>query len=311
MRIQYEGARYHVLSRGDRREDIVLDDEDRKRFVETLGEGARRANWQVHAFCLMRNHFHLVIETPQATLVRGMQWVLGTYTARFNARHRLGGHLFSGRYKTIVVDEAQDGYLRRVCDYTHLNPVRAKIVGKEDALDSYLWSSYPMYLRPARKRPQWLRVDRLLGEHGISKDAARGRREFSRRMEALRSENDQEFRKLLRRGWRLGEEDFLDRLERRITSALSDNYDPGQVAETMEARAARLVAQELRRSKVSSEELGKLPKGHPWKIRLAEMLHRDTPMTLRWIAATLHMGSWYYLSHLLYLRRAKKHINKV
>ena len=78
LRIEYQGARYHVLSRGDRREDIVFDDEDRRRFVATLGEGAARANWQVHAFCLMGNHFHLVIETPEPTLIRGMQWMLGT-----------------------------------------------------------------------------------------------------------------------------------------------------------------------------------------------------------------------------------------
>ena len=113
LRIEYQGARYHVLSRGDRREDIVFDDEDRRRFVATLGEGAARANWQVHAFCLMGNHFHLVIETPEPTLIRGMQWMLGTYTARFNARHRLRGHLFSGRYKSIVVDEAEGAICAR------------------------------------------------------------------------------------------------------------------------------------------------------------------------------------------------------
>ena len=145
LRIVYEGARYHLLSRGDRREDIVFDDADRKRFVETLGEAAARAGWQVHAYCLMRNHFHLVIETPQPTLVKGMQWMLGTYTARFNARHKLRGHLFSGRYKSIMVDDAEEGYLRRACDYTHLNPVRAKIVAEEEPLESYPWSSYPMY----------------------------------------------------------------------------------------------------------------------------------------------------------------------
>jgi putative transposase len=299
------------LSRGDRREDIVFDDEDRKRFVETLGEAATRANWQVHAFCLMRNHFHLVIETPQPTLVRGMQWMLGTYTARFNARHRLCGHLFSGRYKSIVVDEAQDGYLRRVCDYTHLNPVRAKIVGEQDALESYAWSSYPLYLWPARKQPKWLRVDRVLGEHGIPRNGARGRREFSGRMETLRSQDDEEFRRLLRRGWRLGPRDFLERLEQRMTGPLSDNHDPEQVAETMQARVARLLAQELKRCKITPEELCRLPKSHPLKIRFAEKLHRETPMTLRWIATALYMGSWHYVSHLLYLQRRKKHINKV
>jgi putative transposase len=293
LRIEYEGARYHLLSRGDRREDIVFDDDDRRRFVEVLGEAATRVNWQVHAFCLMRNHFHLVIETPEPTLVRGMQWLLGTYTARFNARHRLRGHLFSGRYKSIVVDEAADGYLRRVSDYAHLNPSRAGILSQGEALESYPWSSYPMYLWPARKRPKWLRVDRVLGEHGVFEDGARARREFARRMETLRRHEDEEFRKLLHRGWRLGAQDFLERLQERITAPLSDNHDREQVAETMQARAARLLAQELTRHKLNPEALGALPKGDPLKIRLAEQLHRETPMTLRWIADRLQMGSWH------------------
>jgi hypothetical protein len=123
--------------------------------------------------------------------------LLGTYTATFNARHRLRGHLFSGRYRSIVVDEAEDGYLRRVSDYTHLNPSLGGILSKGEVLESYPWSSYPMCLWPAHKRPKWLR---FLGEHGLSADGARARREFSRRMETLRSDEDEEFRKLLRRG---------------------------------------------------------------------------------------------------------------
>jgi hypothetical protein len=179
-----------------------------------------------------------------------MQWMLGTYTARFNAQHRLRGHLST---KSILVDEAEDGYLRRVCDYTHLNPVRAKIVDEQEALESYAWSSFPMYLWSAWKRPKWLRVGLLLAEHGISNDGARGRREFSRRMEALRSEDDPEVRKLLGRGWRLGAEDFLGRLEERMMGTLSDNYDPEQVAEMIQVRVARLLAQELQRCKVGLE----------------------------------------------------------
>ena len=81
-----------------------------------------RAGWQVHAYCLMGNHFHLVLETPQPTLVAGMKWFLGTYTQRFNARHRMRGHLFAGRYKSLLVDGSDDIYLRVVCDYVHLNP---------------------------------------------------------------------------------------------------------------------------------------------------------------------------------------------
>src|SRR5690348_12835570 len=112
LRIQYEGAIYHIMNRGDHREDIFLDDNDRELFLETLGQTCAKTDWQIHAWCLMRNHFHLVVETPRANLVDGMKWFLGTYTSRFNRRHKLFGHLFSGRYKSLVVDGSGNGYLR-------------------------------------------------------------------------------------------------------------------------------------------------------------------------------------------------------
>ena len=103
LRIQYEGAIYHLMNRGDRREPIFKDDADRKRFLETLGEACAKTEWQVHAYCLMGKHFHLVVETPQGNLVAGMKWFLGTSTSRFNWRHKLFGHLLSGRYKALGV----------------------------------------------------------------------------------------------------------------------------------------------------------------------------------------------------------------
>ena len=126
----------------------------------------------------MANHFHLVVETPQANLVAGMQWFLGTYTARFNRRHRLFGHLFSGRYKSLVVDGSRNGYLPTVCEYVHLNPVRAKLLPPEAPLESYRWSSYPEYLKRPSQRMSWLRVDRVRGKHGIPKDSPPGRGMF-------------------------------------------------------------------------------------------------------------------------------------
>jgi len=116
VRVEYPGAIYHVMNRGDRREEIFRDDDDRQRFLSTLGEACAKTGWQVHALCLMSNHFHLVIETPQGNLVAGMKWFLGTYTSRFNRRHKLFGHLFSGRYKALIVDGSGNGYLKTVCD---------------------------------------------------------------------------------------------------------------------------------------------------------------------------------------------------
>jgi REP element-mobilizing transposase RayT len=183
LRLQYPGALYHVLNRGDRREAIFHDDADRQRFHRALGEACDKTGWQVHAYCLLPNHFHLVVETPQPNLVAGMKWFLGTYTGRFNRRHQWCGHLFSGRYKALIVDSATPGYLKTACDYVHLNPVRAKLLPAEAALRSYRWSSFPEYLKRGSRRPGWLRVERLLGEHGIPKDSPAGRQAFAQRME--------------------------------------------------------------------------------------------------------------------------------
>src|ERR1035441_9852971 len=150
LRIEYPGAMYHVMNRGDQREDIFRDDQDRQKFLATLGEACVKTEWQVHAYFLKRNPFKLVL---------GLKWLLGVYTKRFNIRHKLCGHLFAGRYKALVVEGSGNGYLRTVCDYVHLNPVRARLLPPEAALESFAWSSYGEYLKPASQRPGWLRVD--------------------------------------------------------------------------------------------------------------------------------------------------------
>jgi putative transposase len=123
----------------------------------------------------MPNHFHVMVETPQPNLVAGMKWLLGTYTSRFNRRHRFFGHLFFGRYKSLIVDGSGGGYLKSVGDYVHLNPARANLVAAAAPLKSFAWSSWPAYLLACSKRPAWLRVDRLLGAWGIPKDSPAGR----------------------------------------------------------------------------------------------------------------------------------------
>ena len=190
LRLEYPGAIYHVMNRGDRQEDIFKDDRDRKSFLETLGECCAKTGWQVHAYCLMPNHFHLVVETPQANLVTGMKWLLGVYTSRFNRRHKFFGHLFSGRYKSLIVDGSGNGYLKTVCDYVHLNPARAGLVNPKQALESFEWSSWPAYLKAPSRRPPWLRVDRLLGEYRLPKDSVAGRRQLAEVLEGRRGAED-------------------------------------------------------------------------------------------------------------------------
>jgi len=176
------------MSRGDRREDIFLDDVDRHDFIRTLAEACQKTGWQIHAFCLMRNHYHLVLETPNANLVCGMAWLQSTYTIRLNHRHKLTGHVLSGRYKAQLVEGSGTGYLRTACDYVHLNPVRAQLLAPGDRLVGYPWSSFPLYLAGREHRPRWVRAERLLGEHGIQQDTPAGRQEFERHMERRRLE---------------------------------------------------------------------------------------------------------------------------
>ena len=133
-----------------------------------------------------------MVETPKANLVAGMRWFLSSYTIRLNHRHKLFGHVFSGRYKALPVDGSGDGYLRTVCDYVHLNPARARLLQAEERLLAYPWNSLGWYLAAPKHRPEWVRVDRLLGEHGIRQDTAGCRQEFERRMEARRKEKADE-----------------------------------------------------------------------------------------------------------------------
>src|SRR5258708_13987043 len=134
LRGEYPGAIYHGMNWGDRREAIFNDSADRQGFLDTLGEACLKTGWQVLAYCLMPNHFHLVLETPQANLVAGMKWLLGVYTSRFNRRHKLFGHLFSGRYKPLIVDGRRNGYLRTVCDSVPRTPARARVLVRDEPL---------------------------------------------------------------------------------------------------------------------------------------------------------------------------------
>ena len=304
LRVEYPGAIYHVMNRGDRREPIFKDDGDQQRFLDTLGGACAKTGWQVHALCLMPNHFHLVIETPQANLVAGMKWLLGTYTSGFNRRHKQFGHLFSGRYKSLIVEGSGDGYLKSVCDYVHLNPARAKMLSPERRLTSYPWSSMRYYLQPGRKRPVWLRVDRLLGEHGISGDTKEGRREFGKRMELRRlAEDDPKQLKALRRGWCLGTEEFRQELLGQMTERIGENHYGEERAQTEAEAAEEMVRAGLKRLKWTEADLENQPKGDPKKVKLAVQLRSETTATIKWIAQRLKMGASTHLSHLLYWHR--------
>jgi REP element-mobilizing transposase RayT len=303
LRVQYPGAIYHVMNRGDRREAIFEDDQDRHRFLETLGQACAKTDWQVHALCLMSNHFHLVVETPQPNLVAGMKWLLGTYTIRFNRRHREFGHVFSGRYKSLIVDGSGTGYLKTVGDYVHLNPARAGLLQPGQPLESYRWSSYGEYLKAPNRRLKWLRVERLLGEWRIPKDSPAGRKQFARCMEERRRKEDPKADwKAVERGWCLGDKQFKVELLEQMNERRGDHYGP-ELREADEIHAQRVLKEELRRRGWTEADLSLRRKADPAKVEIAWRLRNETTMTLKWVAQRLKMGAWTYVSNCLVQKR--------
>ena len=167
LRLEFAGALYHVTSRGDRREPIYLTDDDREDWLAVLAQVCERFNWVVHAYCQMTNHYHLLVETVDGNLSRGMRQLNGEYTQRFNRRHGVVGHLFQGRYKAILVQK--EAYLLELSRYVVLNPFRAGMV---ESLNDWPWSSYPCVLGQ-HACPEWLDEDWLLGQFGKTRETAR------------------------------------------------------------------------------------------------------------------------------------------
>lgn len=166
LRIEYEGAVYHITSRGNARQDIFLDDGDRSGFLKILGDVVERYNWICHAYCLMANHYHLLIETPDANLSRGMRQLNGVYTQAFNRRHDRVGHVMQGRYKAILVQKGS--HLLELVRYIVLNPVRAKLVSRPR---DWRWSSYRMTAGELAL-PQFLTTDWILAQFDQERDKA-------------------------------------------------------------------------------------------------------------------------------------------
>lgn len=158
LRIELAGGLYHVTSRGDRRENIYDDDKDREKWLTILGHVCERFNWRCHAYCLMDNHYHFVVETAGENLSKGMRQLNGVYTQYFNRQYNRVGHVFQGRFKSILVE--RETYLLELSRYVILNPVRARMVNK---VDDWEWSSY-LAMQAKVKKPLWLETDWILGQ---------------------------------------------------------------------------------------------------------------------------------------------------
>ncbi len=314
LRIQYPGALYHVTARGNRREDIVQDDEDREMLLATLAEACKKTGWEVLAWVIMDNHYHWLLRTPKPNLVAGMSWFQGTYTQRYNARHRVWGHLFGGRYKAIPVQPLESGsgdYLKTLMDYIHLNPVRAKMVGGQHGLGllDYRWSSLAQgYGLPSGKRSKWLKVEEGLRIFDLP-DTAAGRRRFMQRLEErVRKEKQKECglpfeavckggQSTLRRGWFWGAQAFEEWLRRKVRKGVSkpEGRALRMSAESKacheEEEAEQVVADGMKRLDLKESELASTYGSDPRKVAIAHAVHQKTAVAQRWTAARLEMKS--------------------
>ena len=322
LRLEFPGAFYHVMARGNRREVIYTDDEDRRFFLHALGLACERTGWRVHAWTLMSNHYHLFIETPEANLVSGMTWLQNTYTRRFNVRHRLWGRLFGDRYKAVVVDGTESDYYRTLLDYIHLNCVRAGIIRperKQSVLD-YAWSSVACgYALAPSKRSVWLAAASGLAAMQCA-DSAAGRRMFVQRLD--RRAVLEEMAKCgvpempeevdarcshLRRGWYWGRESFAEGLQeiaaRAIKRVGSRKYRSSRERLAHdEYQAEKLLAEGLKAAGLGSVELARLPGSDARKVALALCLESCTTVSQSWLAERLQMRSASNVSQ--QLRRA-------
>jgi REP element-mobilizing transposase RayT len=312
LRIEYPGAIYHVTNPANSKRNTFATDVDRRDFLTTLAETCAKTGFQVHAYCLTRNHYHLVVETPNANLVAGMHWLMSVYTMHFNARHHRSGPIFSGRYKTVVVDGSGSGYLRTACDYVHLNPVWAKLIRPGQPLLKYPWSSFGSYLVGPSNRPSWLRVDRLLKEYGIGSDRVAGRRKIEHQLEARRTEaEDGPEWKGIRRGWCLGTKTFKESRLERMADQLAKQQAGEPKRTSAERQGKQIIAEELKRLGWETRELRKRRKGDPAKLAIAARLRRETTLTLSWIAARLHGGTCKSFNAMLHRWRKEHESQKI
>jgi putative transposase len=216
LRIEFPGAVYHVTSRGDRREAIFVDDDDRRRLLAIIKQTMDRFDATVMAYCLMSNHYHFVLQTRRANLSRVMRQVNAKFSQAFNRRHGLVGHLFQSRYKAVLVD--RDAYLMALCRYVELNPVRAGLVA---APADWIWSSYAAHVG-LDVTPAWLDTEGLHG-HLLGRDArsAEDRRLAGALYERLVStgRDDDFWQRSLRQEIYLGEREFIDGVQNRLPPA--------------------------------------------------------------------------------------------
>ena len=294
LRLEYAGACYHVINRGNYRRDLFAAKGAAESFQQCLFEACQRFGWRLHAFVIMRNHFHLALETPEPNLSEGMKWLQGTWAVRFNRFRGEVGRPFQGRYKALHVEPGHA--LAQVAHYIHLNPARAKIVTAERLLE-YGRSSLPLFA--ARQRPACLEAATLLAESGGLADTAAGWRKYVQYLDVLAEEDarrhDEKFGRLSR-GWALGSAAFKAGLKKDFAAQAGDAERFKLIGS--EAGSHREIRAEIWETKLQVAaqalrvKLDQLPPqfSAPEKVQLAAVMKTATSVANRWLAERLQMG---------------------
>ena len=296
-RIEYPGAVYHLIGRGNYRKALFEQEGAGEAFERAIGETSVRCGWLVHAYVLMSNHYHLVAETPTRNLVERMRWLQGVFGNRFSRFHGESGHVFQGRYKALLVEP--DLSLVRVVDYVHLNPIRAGLVAIEE-LPGYLRSSLPKHL--SRARPSWLRRDLFLELLNLP-DGSKGMRRYLNHLASYDLDDAGQLRAQSNefcRGWVIGTNGFRKALAKEFSQMeLAKDWGGRELRELNEYQWEEMVKEELRRRGQTQADLPRERKSADWKREIAVRLRTETSASNPWIAERLHTGHQSFVSRWL------------
>ncbi len=297
QRIEFAGATYHIISRGNYRKDLFAVESCGGAFEKALFETVERCGWELYAYVIMSNHYHLAVRTPEPNLVAGMKWLQSTFATRFNRFTGERGRVFQGRYKSILLTE--DQRLGGLIDYIHLNPVRAKMC-QMDQLEQHRLSSFARYAEKGT-RPSGLMKETMLRLHGLP-NTTRGMVKYRQHLELADEANPRKRDELFKhycRGWFMGTADAKKAVAEDLSRSTETVWEGVDLKEINKTRWEKLVKQEMRRLQKSESDIAKSIKGALWKVEIAVTLKTQTTASNPWIARRLQMGHPNYVSNLV------------